>query len=342
MKTKPLTRLPVTLMLMGVTLAVVAIGWVAFGASMFSPGKLNARRKAGVVLNGVHSHAELSNNCAACHAAPWKSETMGSRCQDCHSDIRSQIAGKEPLHGRLTSGQDCRKCHTEHQGALAELTSFANFNHAATAFKLTGRHQTVACEQCHTNQTYQGTPQSCVGCHADPPVHKGRFGLACADCHTTATWKGVTFNHDLAAFKLTGKHQTVACAQCHINETYKGTPQACVSCHADPAVHKGRFGLACADCHSTATWKGATFSHVFPLNHGGAQKKNLGCVICHATAGDYKAYTCYGCHKHQPEKTLEKHARMAIAHIENCAACHGTGREKEGKKKPPGERKKDD
>ena len=277
MKTKPLTRLSVTLMLMGVTLAVVAIGWVAFGASMFSPGQLNARSKVGVRLNGVSSHAELSNHCAACHVAPWKSQTMGSRCQDCHSDIRSQIAGKEPLHGRLTSAQDCRKCHGEHKGALAELTSLANFNHTATAFKLTGRHQTVTCEQCHTNQTYQGTPQTCASCHADPPVHKGRFGLACADCHSTATWKGASFNH----------------------------PQ-------------------------------------FPINHGGAQRKDMGCAICHHVPGDFKAYTCYGCHEHQPAKMAKEHKRIPIAKLEDCVSCHGGGRKKEGRQFRGGEKRDDD
>jgi len=252
---------------------------------------------------------------------------MSSRCQDCHVEIRRQIADKQPMHGKLASAQNCRQCHSEHRGPQAELTSFEHFNHNDTAFQLTGKHETVACTKCHINQTFQATPKTCVACHADPPVHKGHFGENCVDCHNTSSWADhARFDHNATAFKLTGKHQDVACAKCHINQKFKGTAQSCVSCHADPPVHKGRFGENCATCHTTTTWKGATFEHnAFPLNHGGGRQKNLDCTVCHKIPGDYKAYTCYGCHEHRPEKVARQHREVAPAKLENCLDCHSRG-----------------
>lgn len=259
---KPLTRFSVTATLALVTLGAVAITCFTSGGAMFSPGPLNSVKRGEVARNGVHSHAELSNNCAACHAAPWSRQKMASLCQDCHVEVRREIEAGQPLHGKLTDVQSCRKCHSEHNGALAELTSFAHFDHNATAFPLTGKHQAVVCAQCHIEQKFQGTAQTCVGCHADPPVHKGRFGENCASCHTTSTWKG------------------------------------------------------------------AKFAHEFPLNHGGGKQKNQDCAICHTKPGDYKAYTCYGCHKHEPFKTAKKHERLKIANLDDCFACHPGGRKR--------------
>jgi hypothetical protein len=171
-----------------------------------------------------------------------------------------------------------------------------------------------------------------VSCHADPVVHKGKFGTNCASCHSTATWKQTPetlmakFDHNLAAFKLTGKHTDVECKACHVNNVFKGTKQDCLSCHAEPKEHKGKFGTNCASCHSTTTWKGATFTHKFPLNHG-KRNRTIECATCHTTANNYKAYTCYGCHEHEPTRIARKHAK--IANFQDCAKCHPTGREKE-------------
>jgi hypothetical protein len=114
---------------------------------------------------------------------------------------------------------------------------------------------------------------------------------------------------------------------------YKGTSQACVSCHAEPQSHKNRFGTNCAQCHSTNTWVGATFDHKFPLNHGGGPKhKPKACSVCHQSSDDYGTYTCYGCHRHDPEKTRQKHLKKEIVEIDACARCHPAGRKQRGKK----------
>jgi hypothetical protein len=188
---------------------------------------------------------------------------MATRCLDCHTDVRDQLDAQRPLHGLLSDGMQCRRCHTEHKGAHGVLTNLAHFD------------------------------------------------------------------HDCAAFKLTGKHKTVACASCHVNHVYKGTAHQCASCHAEPQVHRGRFGTDCAQCHTTSTWEDATFTHSFPLNHGRGKRGASACFTCHTTPNDYQTYTCYGCHRHDPVKTEEKHLKKGLANaanVRNCAECHPTGR----------------
>lgn len=315
------------------TLVAVVLVLCISGGRMFSPGELNAQSRQGVKLGGVASHTEIGGRCSACHVSPWSGGSMASRCLECHTDVRRQLDAHRPLHGMLSDGLQCRSCHTEHHGPHAVLTSLAKFDHDVTEFKLTGKHQTAACASCHVNNVFHGTSKTCVSCHAEPQIHKGRFGAGCAQCHSTSTWIGAAtkFDHNLAAFKLTGKHQTVACASCHVNNIFHGTPKTCASCHAEPPGHKerfssGRFGSDCAQCHSTSMWRGALVKHTFPLDHH-HKHMTMDCATCHTTANNYRTYTCYGCHAHEPAKMERKHARLNIANLEQCARCHPTGRE---------------
>jgi hypothetical protein len=217
-----------------------------------------------------------------------------------------------------------------------------NFDHDKTKFPLTGGHTKVACASCHKTGQFAGTATSCVSCHADPPVHRGKFGTDCRQCHSTETWKApqldqkklVNFDHDKTKFPLTGGHTKVACASCHKTGQFAGTATSCVSCHADPPVHRGKFGTDCKSCHSTQTWRGATIAnHHFPINHGEG-KQNKACTVCHQTASDYRQYTCYGCHKHEPEKTAKKHRELNLTATElaACTKCHPTGRKDRDKR----------
>ncbi len=452
-----------------VTLAAVAVAYCTTGGAMFSPGELNAAPRKNVALGGVRSHAEIGGRCAACHAGPWSSESEADRCQACHTDIRQQRQQQLPLHGRLANGERCRDCHSEHNGRAASLVSLDHFDHAHTAFPLTGKHLAAACNDCHKNQVFQGTSQTCgecharpkshlgqlagncsachgtstfqsgsfdhahtafplsgkhattacnachknqifagtaqtclachaqppshvarfegdcaschstngfkrttfdhahtafpltgkhlaaactachknqvykgtaqtcSACHAEPPSHAGRFAGSCASCHVTSTFKGATFDHTRTAFPLTGKHLAAACAECHKNQQYIGTSQTCAACHAQPQNHVGHFEGNCAACHATTAWTGAKFDHTFPLNHGGARRDAKGCALCHDQPNDYRAYTCYGCHKHDPERTAAKHRRLNAEELKKCAVCHPGGRE-HGERGERGER----
>lgn len=323
----------------GTLIAICTFGGLAIviafgGQQMFSPGPLSTENRRNITRGDVKSHAQIGSNCAACHASPWGSATMAERCLDCHTDIRVAIDKKQAMHGLLQDAMQCRNCHTEHQGLHGILTmSLDQFDHNCAAFKLTGKHTAVDCASCHRNQLYKGTPTNCLACHAEPTKHKGRFGTDCASCHSTNNWTTdkiglfANFDHYQTAFKLTGKHKSVACASCHVNNVFKGTSTTCVSCHAEPKTHKGEFGLNCASCHSTDTWSGASFRHSFPVNHANATKKG-GCAICHTTANDFQAYTCYGCHRHEPNNTAKKHLKYGVKDVKSCALCHPAGRKK--------------
>ena len=320
-----------------VAVCAVAVVLVARGQGMFSPGPLNAESRGNIKLGGVSSHAEIEKNCSACHVSPWSSKTMADRCIDCHTDIGKQLDAHGPMHGKLADGSQCRTCHTEHGGPHGVLTRMDKFDHDYTAFILTGKHQLVDCKSCHVDNVFKGTSQTCVSCHAEPPVpkiHKGRFGTSCGQCHTTNTWKDANlslsalthFDHDFTGYKLTGKHISADCKSCHVNNVFKGTPQSCVSCHVSPPVpqkHKANYGSNCMQCHKTDTWTGATFKHPdFSITHGSKKNANT-CATCHSDANNFKAYTCYNCHEHQPQKIERIHAKRNIANLQECAHCHG-------------------
>ncbi|HZY41565.1 MAG TPA: hypothetical protein VFF59_06155, partial [Anaerolineae bacterium] len=260
----------------------------------------------------VGKHNEVT--CGECHTnvrtvADFKSASPA--CIDCHR--------KDDEH-RGAFGTDCSVCHT------SDDWDNAQFDHNLAAFKLAGKHATVECEQCHVNNVFKGTPQTCVSCHQKDDKHAGAFGADCAQCHNPSNWKDAKFDHNLAAFKLTGAHVNVTCARCHANGVYKGTPQTCVGCHAEPQEHLGAFGLDCAQCHSTQTWQGATFDHAFPLNHG--EGGNIACKTCHTTT-NFKDYTCYGCHDHTPQNVQARHLEEGISNFQDCVRCHDRG-QKEG------------
>ena len=156
---------------------------------------------------------------------------------------------------------------------------------------------------------------------------RARSGRTARSATTPSDWKDAKFDHNLAAFKLTGAHVNVPCEKCHVNGVFKGTPQTCVSCHAEPQEHLGAFGTDCAQCHTTQTWQGATFDHVFPLNHG--EGGNIACQTCHTTT-NFKEYTCYGCHDHDPARIQAQHLEEGISDFQDCVRCHDRGQREGG------------
>ena len=278
-------------------------------------------------------NGQFPQECSACHnATSWKQVTVdhnafGFRltgahvsidCSKCHVNGQyvntPQVCGACHTRDDAHSGQlgsDCERCHNT--GAWKP----ASFDHRTSVFPLTGAHASVACSACHTSSRYKGTPQTCSGCHASDDAHRGQFGSDCAQCHTTSAWKPSTFDHNRAAFRLTGAHTGVACSSCHLNAVFKGTPTACGSCHARDDVHAGQLGSNCGQCHTTSAWKPANFNHnttAFPLTgaHTGAA-----CSSCHA-GGVYRGTptSCGSCHASDD--------RHNGAYGSNCGSCHST------------------
>ena len=133
--------------------------------------------------------------------------------------------------------------------ALSDPASSGKFDHAITGFSLSGAHERTACESCHVNGVFQGTPTQCLYCHqagsklsstSKPPNHVPTQA-SCDECHnTTATWAGARFNH----FSSGG----LVCAICH-SGGYLGV-------RGPPASHIPGRQANCETCHrSTAIWR---------------------------------------------------------------------------------------
>jgi len=174
--------------------------------------------------------------------------------------------------------------------------------------------------------------QRCIACHAladiglrtttgtgiirarlRPPFHQSLVAQNCSACHSDHAGEKVSqanqkaFSHALL--------QPVA-------------RERCDNCHQGPVdtIHRQISGN-CQQCHLSTGWKPASFAHdrFFALDSDHA----AACVTCHAD-NDYKRYTCYGCHEHQPEKMRAKHLREGIRNIDNCVACHHSARKGHG------------
>jgi hypothetical protein len=215
----------------------------------------------------AHS-GQFGTVCSACHnTSGWKNATFNHNntafplagthanlnCKSCHvnnvyqgtpRDCYSCHAARDAHNGQF--GTDCASCHRPTQWQEA------SFNHNNTAFPLTGNHSTVACQSCHVNGQYNGTPTDCYSCHAAQDAHGGQFGTNCGACHNPSSWKNATFDHNNTSFPLIGKHTNLECQKCHGNGVYQGTPTQCSACHEDK--HNGENGPDCGACHTPTDW----------------------------------------------------------------------------------------
>ena len=270
-----------------------------------------------------------SKICFSCHLADdAHTGRFGITCEDCHSTEGWKPAKFDhnlanfKLEGEHISvkcelchvdgeyqgtPQECVSCHTEddeHKGELGPDCGMCHstngwkpstFDHARATYPLTGLHFPVACEKCHINKIFKGTPTECNACHAKNDKHYGQFGPNCSACHNTGGWLPSTFNHALNRFPLTGAHVGLACTSCHSNFNFQSTSPVCVSCHGEPGYHAGVFGTDCAKCHSTINWS-ASYNGSHPnidgkngINHEGAS-----CKDCHTQ--NLSSATCLKCH----------------------------------------------
>ena len=213
-------------------------------------------------------HAALS--CQTCHANASQKQFAGTPidCYGCHRN--DYVQSRSPNHTAAGFSTDCVQCH--------QVTSFVwskGFDHAMTAFALTGAHTTTQCLACHKNQVFKSTATQCVACHqpsyasARNPNHVAAgFPTECQTCHTTSAWQGARFDHGATRFPLTGAHQAVSCVECHQNSQYTNTPTSCADCHradfngtTNPNHVQANFSTNCVQCHTTAAWRPATFDH---------------------------------------------------------------------------------
>ena len=146
--------------------------------------------QAGMPLNADHRLL----GCESCHrTANFRSASLS--CVSCHQKDFDRT--QSPNHRTAGFPATCESCHrpsdSTWQGSVA-----GGFSHAAV-FPLVGNHATLACQSCHKNNVYRGTPRDCVGCHlpnytsAQNPNHvAASFPTTCESCHrpTDPQWRG--------------------------------------------------------------------------------------------------------------------------------------------------------
>lgn len=187
------------------------------------------------------------------------------------------------------------------------------------------------CLACHS--PLQGAPRArCIACH-----DLGRLGLS-----TVAGVARATPNS-----KAHGLHKAIgeaACAGCHAGHAGWGLaaadarfvhgvlPEAiradCAACHAadrpKDALH-APLERGCGSCHGTGRWKPATYDHDRYFRFDGNHPAR--CADCHTTPGDFKRYSCTGCHEHALPKMIAEHREEQVVDLEKCARCHRSGDE---------------
>jgi hypothetical protein len=275
---------------------------------------------------------------------PLEGKHASLECQGCHQEKHRRGAAADAARAAGTSRNwvglepACAACHTDpHRGALGEdcarchgpvdWKTTPRFDHATTAFPLTGRHVGVACAKCHVidgspSPVYTPLPHAeCSACHAD--AHAGRLGPKCAACHVSAGWREVApeaFDHERTRYPLRGAHARVECARCHDRQTAFGPRPAfaaCADCHSDP--HAGRATLAgarpdCSACHVVERFRPA----VLPAARHAPDRFPLD--------GKHVGVACADCHR--VDRTPSGVARLGRAGVEvhpahdRCSTCH--------------------
>ena len=279
-------------------------------------------------LTGAH----LAVACNLCHKNGVFAGTP-AQCAGCHQAQATAVV--TPSHTGFPN--DCATCHT------TTAWKPSTFDHTRTNFQLTGAHLAVACNQCHKNAVYAGTPATCgnAACHlpdytsAANPVHGTGFSTDCITCHSTTAWRPATFDHSKASFPLTGAHVTTQCALCHKNGIYTGTPNTCgnAGCHltqynatASPSHAAAAFPLECQVCHSTTAWKPSTWNHdpYFPISAGSRHSPGRwnSCADCHTAPTNYTVFSCINCHEHASQSNVDGHHTEVAGYSYNSAACY--------------------
>jgi hypothetical protein len=284
-------------------------------------------------------------------------------CEKCHTTRRPDPANAAVTYRvfRAVAGKDCASCHEDtHKGRLGTNCSSchstaswkgsvvtAGFNHAKTAYPLTGKHAGVSCEKCHVpGRPMRVKHDRCTDCHSD--AHAGQLAKPadagrCEICHDVNGFRPARFgpeDHAKTAYPLAGAHLAVACDQCH-KPVASGTSRAsvalhfassrCVDCHKDP--HRGEVARfvakgGCESCHRVDSWREVTFDHgltKYALVGGHAR---VSCAPCHlrAVAPGRPAelrfagvpQACESCHRDTHQGQFVRQGAVS------CERCHTT------------------
>ena len=263
-------------------------------------------------LTGRH----LQTDCAGCHEAGAAFDEAPSDCAGCHR------AAALPVHGDLAQVGDCSSCHA------TSGFEVSTFDHGASGFPLRGKHQALACFECHADFVADGEHSAdAAGGLSTGPSHS---------LHDTQRWSqridlrkvrhGVALGadgvhrgsrvHGLGSFSPHPFWASVAFAVVEPTSKSSGSLRTCHDCHDDP--HGDTVSDTCSDCHTESGFTPSTFgveAHgktAFPLS---GKHLDLDCRDCHQEISLTDVPTqCGGCH-------LDAHAGKLGS---ECQDCHTT------------------
>jgi hypothetical protein len=259
---------------------------------------------AGWQLTGMHAQA----SCESCHTQDVTTAVIN--CASCH--LPDYEASQDPAHASSGYPLNCMRCHDS-------FSWNTSWTHARTGFPLEGEHEDLNCSQCHVNQNFSDTPESCSSCHLSayessqaPPHNDAGFGLECARCHSASGWRPSSWLHEIdAQYPLLGGHDGVSCTDCHQSAPYSAQSSACYACHqadyeasTDPNHIEGNIPTSCEVCHTSLNWETEEIDHSitqFPLEGAHVEVE---CETCHAESYDLE-FTCDACHQGDYDATVE-------------------------------------
>lgn len=273
---------------------------ILIGAALLVPLALAFTHPKWVVSSGALSpqHAELASNCFACHV-PFRG-APSERCIACHAVAKIGLRSTKGVPIPKPAGKAAfhqalveQDCVTCHSGHVSSQLAPSGIK--TFAHTLLRPEMRDRCETCHT------APKN--------EIHRG-IAVGCKQCHKPDGWKPAAFDHKLLT---------------------KSVLERCETCHKAPNdTRHGNIKGNCALCHTPERWEPATFNHAKHFVLDGDH--DVACATCHA-GDDYRRYTCYGCHEHNPEEIRRKHLEEGIRDFENCVRCHRSADEEPGEER---------
>ena len=219
--------------------------------------------------NDAHA-GRFGTSCGVCHSptgwepAKFDHNLAAFKLEDEHAEVKCEECHRnEQYQG---TPKDCYACHRnddEHNGKYGtqcenchnpKSWEDAAFDHSLSKFPLTGSHINVACEECHKDNTFQGTSTSCAACHGEPSYHAGMFSRQeCSECHSTSAWRPARYDGP-HTFPMNHGEKNNTCADCHQPTL---TTWTCYTCHdqGETAAEHREEGISnfdnCLECHPT-------------------------------------------------------------------------------------------
>jgi len=225
----------------------------------WSDGTFN-HASTGFQLTGAHMVPPRV--CSDCHVNGNYS-LNSTLCYSCHQ--KEYAATNNPAHAAAGFPTTCEVCHD------TTVWTDSTFNHANTAFPLTGSHTVPPrqCSECHVNSNYTTLPTACIGCHqtdynqTSNPGHAAQpqfFPTSCQNCHNTTSWANASFNHSqYTQFSINHGNANGVCLTCHTNSSDYSIFQ-CTGCHGGNNSNNFRHeqvsgyvynSINCYQCHAT-------------------------------------------------------------------------------------------